>query len=66
MSKQSDPEKRSLQGGREDGGYEPGYFAFRHGISLEQARKIIERVGFDRGRQDRAAMAFKKRLLPET
>jgi hypothetical protein len=65
MSKQSDREKRSLQGDRGDGGYEPSYFAFRHGLSMEQARKIIDRVGFDRGRLDRAAMALKKRLLPE-
>jgi hypothetical protein len=65
MSKQSDPEKRSLQSDRGDGGYEQSYFAFRHGISMEQAREIIDRVGFDRGRLDSAAMAFKKRLLPE-
>jgi hypothetical protein len=47
------------------GGYEVGYLAFRHEISLDEARKLIAQVGNDRLRLDRAAVALKKQLHRE-
>lgn len=35
--------------------YEVRYFAEKHGLSMDQARDLIERVGPDRERLDRAA-----------
>lgn len=35
--------------------YEVRYFADKHGLSMDQARDLIERVGPDREKLDRAA-----------
>lgn len=39
--------------------YEVAYFASKHGLSQEQARDLIARVGNDRARLDAAADAMK-------
>jgi hypothetical protein len=36
-------------------GYEVSYFARKHGITAEQARKLIARIGNDRARLNSAA-----------
>ena len=36
-------------------GYELGYFARKHGISRDEAKKLIERVGNDRAKLNAAA-----------
>jgi hypothetical protein len=41
--------------------YELGYFARKHGISRDQARKLIERVGNDRAKLNAAAEKLKGR-----
>lgn len=40
-------------------GYELGYFARKHKISREDARKLIERVGNDREKLNAAAEKLK-------
>ena len=58
---------RSNRGGRDRsrvaGGqcYELGYFARKHGISRDEARKLIERVGNDRAKLNAAAERIKGR-----
>ncbi len=42
-------------------GYEVEYFARKHGITAEQARELIARVGNDRAALDRAAEQLKGR-----
>ena len=42
-------------------GYEVDYFARKHGLTTEQARELIERVGNDRAKLDAAAEAMKGR-----
>ena len=42
-------------------GYELGYFARKHGLSREQARSLIERVGNDRAKLNAAAERMKGR-----
>ena len=42
-------------------GYEVEYFAQKHGISAEQARDLIARIGNDRAELDRAAEQLKGR-----
>jgi hypothetical protein len=42
-----------------DQGYELGYFARKHGISRDEARKLIERVGNDRDKLNAAAQKLK-------
>ena len=42
-------------------GYEVEYFAQKHGISAEQARDLIARIGNNRGELDRAAEQLKGR-----
>ena len=52
---------RSNRGGRDRNrvaagqGYELGYFARKHGISRDQARELISRVGNDRAKLNAAA-----------
>jgi hypothetical protein len=52
---------KSNRGGRDRSrvaagqGYELGYFARKHGISRDQARSLIERVGNDRAKLNAAA-----------
>jgi hypothetical protein len=54
-------DNKSNQGGRDRSrvaagqGYELGYFARKHGISRDQARSLIERVGNDRAKLNAAA-----------
>lgn len=40
-------------------GYELGYFARKHGISRDQARSLIERIGNDRAKLNAAAERLK-------
>lgn len=40
-------------------GYEVEYFARKHGLTMEQARDLIARVGNDRSKLDAAAEAMK-------
>jgi Protein of unknown function (DUF3606) len=42
-------------------GYEVEHFARKHGISIEQARELIARVGNDRAALDAAAEGLKGR-----
>ncbi|HEU5066609.1 MAG TPA: DUF3606 domain-containing protein [Sphingomicrobium sp.] len=39
--------------------YEVGYFARKHGLTIEQARDLIARVGNDRSKLDAAAEAMR-------
>jgi hypothetical protein len=48
---------RSRVSGSED--YEVRHFADRHGISMDQARDLIDRVGNDREKLDRAAQELR-------
>ena len=41
--------------------YEVEYFARKHGLTMEQARELIARVGNDRAALDRAAEQLKGR-----
>lgn len=58
---------RSNRGGRDRSrvaagqGYELGYFARKHGISRDDARKLIDRVGNDRTKLNAAAEKLKGR-----
>jgi hypothetical protein len=60
------PDDKSITGGgdrsRVAGGedYEVDYFARKHGISSEQARELIGRIGNDREKLDQAAQALSK------
>ena len=40
-------------------GYEVKYFATKHGISLDQARKLIAKVGNNRDKLNKAAAKLK-------
>ena len=56
---------RSKRGGRDRSrvaagqGYELGYFARKHGITRDQARDLIARVGNDRDKLNAAAANLK-------
>lgn len=58
-------DNRSNRGGRDRGrvaggqGYELGYFARKHGISRDQARSLISRIGNDRAKLNAAAQKLK-------
>ena len=58
---------RSNRGGRDRNrvaagqGYELGYFARKHGISREQAKNLIQRIGNDRAKLNAAAERMKGR-----
>lgn len=41
-------------------GYEVAYFAKKHGITRDQAIKLIDRVGNDREKLNKAAAKLKK------
>ena len=41
--------------------YEVEYFARKHGLTMDQARELIARVGSDRAALDRAAEQLKAR-----
>ena len=59
-------DNKGNRGGRDRGrvaagqGYELGYFSRKHGISRDEARKLIERVGNDRAKLNAAAQRLKK------
>ena len=59
-------DNRSDRGARDRGrvaggqGYELGYFARKHGISLDQARDLIGRIGNDRAKLNAAAQKLKR------
>ena len=56
---------RSNRGGRDRNrvaagqGYELGYFARKHGLSRDEARSLIERIGNDRAKLNAAAERMK-------
>ena len=60
------PDKTSLRGGRDrqrvsaNEGYEVSYFARKHGLTRDQARELIKRVGNDRGKLNAAAEKMKR------
>ena len=55
-TKTGKPDRSRLAGGE---GYEVGYFARKHGITTEQARELIERIGNDGASLDAAAEKLK-------
>jgi hypothetical protein len=60
-------DSKSNRGGRDRGrvaggqGYELGYFARKHGLSRDQARGLIDRIGNDRAKLNAAAERMKGR-----
>ena len=56
MRKRGGPDRRRVAGGQT---YEVDYFARKHGISLEQAKRLIEEIGNDRRKLDQAAEKMK-------
>lgn len=42
-------------------GYEVAYFARKHGITAEQTRKLIDKIGNDREKLNKAAEKLKKK-----
>ena len=58
-------DSKSNRGGRDRSrvaagqGYELGYFARKHGISRDQARDLIRRIGNDRAKLNAAASKLK-------
>jgi len=60
-------DNKSNRGGRDRSrvaagqGYELGYFARKHGLSREQARSLISKVGNDRAKLNAAAERMKGR-----
>lgn len=60
-------DNKSDRGGRDrsrvaaDQGYELGYFARKHGISRDDARSLISRIGNDRAKLNAAAEKMKGR-----
>ena len=55
-TKTGKPDRSRVAGGE---GHEVGYFARKHGITTEQARELIERIGNDRASLDAAAEKLK-------
>jgi len=59
-------DNRSDRGARDRGrvaggqGYELAYFARKHGISRDQARDLIGRIGNDRAKLNAAAQKLKR------
>lgn len=60
------PDDKNKRGGSdrnrvsEGQGYEVRYFARKHGISPDEARKLIDRIGNDRAKLNAAAEAHKR------
>ena len=57
-SKRGGTDRRRVAGGE---GYEVNYFARKHGISKDQAQKLIDRVGNDREKLNAAATRLVKK-----
>jgi hypothetical protein len=55
-TKTGKPDRSRVAGGE---GYEVAYFARKHGITKEQARELIARIGNDRASLDAAAEKLK-------
>ena len=55
-SLQGDRDRRTVSAGEP---YEVEYFARKHGLTMEQARDLIARVGNERSKLDAAAEAMK-------
>jgi hypothetical protein len=55
-SKRGAGDRRTVSG---EQGYEVAYFAEKHGISKEQAAKLIREIGNDRAKLDAAARKLK-------
>ena len=55
-SKRGGPDRARVAGGQ---GYEVAYFAKKHGISQEEAKRLIEQIGNDREKLDQAAEKLK-------
>ncbi|TMJ12584.1 MAG: DUF3606 domain-containing protein [Alphaproteobacteria bacterium] len=55
-SKRGGSDRRRVAAGE---GYEVSYFARKHGITAEQARDLIDRVGNDREKLNAAAQKLK-------
>lgn len=51
-SKRGKADRRQVSGNE---GYEVNYFANKHGITREQARNLIKKVGHNRDKLNRAA-----------
>ena len=49
-------DRDTVAGGEE---YEVRYFAEKHGLSMEQAQGLIDRIGNDRDKLDSAALRLK-------
>lgn len=56
-AKRGGTDRRQVAAGQ---GYEVNYFARKHGISRDQAEKLIKRVGNDREKLNAAAEKLKK------
>ena len=56
-TKKGGPDRKRVAGEQP---YEVGYFARKHGITSEEARKIIKRAGASRERADALAEQRKK------
>lgn len=56
-TKRGAADRRKVAGGE---AYEVAYFARKHGITADQARALIKRVGNDRKKLDAAAEKLKK------
>jgi hypothetical protein len=55
--KRGGADRRQVAGGE---GYEINYFATKHGITREQARKLIAKVGNNRDKLNAAAAKLKR------
>jgi hypothetical protein len=55
-NKRGEPDRSKVSGGQS---YEVGYFATKHGLSIEQARELINRAGNNREKLDEAAKRLK-------
>lgn len=51
-------DRRLVAGGQS---YEVGYFARKHGLTREEARRLIDRIGNDRDKLNKAAEQLKAR-----
>lgn len=56
--KRGGPDRRKVEAGQ---AYEASYFASKHGIGLQQARRILARAGTDSVKANREAALLKKR-----
>jgi hypothetical protein len=55
-SKRGKADRRKVAGGE---GYEVSYFARKHGITADQAKTLIKKIGNDRAKLNKAAEKLK-------